>query len=458
MTDDAADRTITYAVLIADRDGRRILLQRDGEGWSLPRWQTRGERSWAEVDEVTRTVQARLGLEATILRRVPPDPATVERIRTYELEHHGPGGQIPVAARWVGSEDLDGLAVTLPGDRALVAGWFERQPGGTPPRRVPWARPGWFQTAVAWILTQLEALGLRPTGPVQQARAWTISTILRVATSAGTLYFKASADIFATEPLITRYVARRFPGHTPEVLAVDEQRSWMLMRDVGGTRLAAVPEIGPWEDALRVLAWMQLGCVERTDELLASGFADRRLERLATQVDPLLAYAVSTPTSWRDALTTAERDALSRMAPRLKDLCAGLAGYGLPETLEHGDSHAGNIVSAGDRSIVFDWSDAGVAHPFFSLLPFFMFRRLPEHPDARDRLLRVYLEPWTAYHPMDRLMAAYEASRPLAALHQATAYWRILTGVEDEARWEWEADLPYFLRLLLPPAQERAPT
>lgn len=47
--------------------------------------------------------------------------------------------------------------------------------------------------------------------------------------------------------------------------------------------------------------------------------------------------------------------------------------------------------------------------------------------------------------------STYGLSRPLAPLHQAVAYWRILTSIDPEARWEWEADLPYFLRLLLPP-------
>ena len=39
----------------------------------------------------------------------------------------------------------------------------------------------------------------------------------------------------------------------------------------------------------------------------------------------------------------------------------------LPDTLVHGDFHPGNAFFDGDRAVIFDWSDACVAHPLFDL-------------------------------------------------------------------------------------------
>jgi hypothetical protein len=84
--------------------------------------------------------------------------------------------------------------------------------------------------------------------------------------------------------------------------------------------------------------------------------------------------------------------------------------------------------------------------PFFAYAE--MLQGLPSVPDASVRLRHAYLEPWTIYEPMDRLIAAFELSQALAALHIAVTYQRfILPNLETGA--EWEAAAPWFLRRLL---------
>jgi hypothetical protein len=46
------------------------------------------------------------------------------------------------------------------------------------------------------------------------------------------------------------------------------------------------------------------------------------------------------------------------------------ASLGIPDTLVHGDLHAGNIGLRGGRSVFFDWTDACVAQPFLDLVTF----------------------------------------------------------------------------------------
>ena len=51
---------------------------------------------------------------------------------------------------------------------------------------------------------------------------------------------------------------------------------------------------------------------------------------------------------------------------------------------------------------------------------------------------------------MERLVEAFEVSRPLGALHQAMSYMWILMNVAEDARWELERGLVMWLRHLLP--------
>jgi hypothetical protein len=59
-----------------------------------------------------------------------------------------------------------------------------------------------------------------------------------------------------------------------------------------------------------------------------------------------------------------------------------------------------------------------------------------------------YLEPWSSYEPIDRLIQAYEIARPLSALHNAVIYHRyILPNMESQ--WEMQRMLPFYLKKLL---------
>jgi len=51
----------------------------------------------------------------------------------------------------------------------------------------------------------------------------------------------------------------------------------------------------------------------------------------------------------------------------VRKLCAELAGYGLPETIQHDDFHDGQVYVRDGRYHLLDWGDACVSHPFFTL-------------------------------------------------------------------------------------------
>jgi Ser/Thr protein kinase RdoA (MazF antagonist) len=52
---------------------------------------------------------------------------------------------------------------------------------------------------------------------------------------------------------------------------------------------------------------------------------------------------------------------------RVREMCEELAGYGLPETIQHDDFHDGQVFVRDGRYLLLDWGDACVSHPFFTL-------------------------------------------------------------------------------------------
>ncbi len=85
-----------------------------------------------------------------------------------------------------------------------------------------------------------------------------------------------------------------------------------------------------------------------------------------------------------------------------------------------------NILVQDEQITYLDWTDASLAHPFFSvlrLLTYFLPVSLKEHhPNLVMRLRTAYLEPWTVYAPMSRLLKALEHATTPMLLHRALNY------------------------------------
>ena len=450
-----------YYLLVAHPAEPRVLVVEDGPTWSLPHVAATERRLWQSVDHLNRGMLDRLGLVTTVLRCVHHDfDAAAGRVQlVYAMESHSPAWSPPDGARWLRRDELRALPLDVPEHRQVLETWFAELAGGVPPARVPWARLGWFAEATAWIAGRLAAAGLAAGGPVEQPRCWARSCILRVGTVEGDLYFKAVPGMFAQEVPLTQALAAWRPDRFPTLVAADERRHWLLMRDYGGATLDKIADLAVWEEALREFARLQLAASGFVDRWRALGCRDRGLDSLAHGLDALLADADAIQLPGRGGgLTDEELAALRGRAPAFKRDCAALVRYGLPLTLEHGDFWAGQVVVRDGDFLFTDWSEASLSHPFFSprlLLAWLDDGPFADVPDARRRLRDAYLGPWAPYGTHDELIAAFELAQPLAALHYALTYHQVvLPGLEPAARWEMERMIPFYLRLLLPAADE----
>jgi hypothetical protein len=262
--------------------------------------------------------------------------------------------------------------------------WLVEQRGGPiPPLRAAWARPGWLAAAEAWVGCDLEP-----------RRMWPLSAVLRGVLDGEPVFLKAVFPLFHHEPAITEALAREHPGVVPEVLRVDRDRGWMLMRELHGEVVTeSVP--ASFTPALREHARIQRAWSRRTGELLALGAQDRAQD-------------------WPDT--------------------------GLPVTLAHGDFHSANVVIDGGRATIFDWSDACVAHPLIDLHTFFA-ERVDEA--LHDIFVDAYAEGWDVSPALVR--SGLEQIAAYSCLHQVESYRAIAAAVEPmdrrmfvDAEREWQ--------------------
>jgi hypothetical protein len=314
-----------------------------------------------------------------------------------------------------------------------------------------WTEPDWLESVHAWIRSQLERLGLEPAGEIEQPHVRPWSTVLRVPTDDGDVWFKANMPTQAFEVAVVETLAARRPDLVPTLLATDLQRGWMLQGD-GGTRLREILEetgdFDVWIEILPLYAELQMDVAADRDRLLAAGVPDRLLASLPGQFEEVLADAEALET-----LTQDERRRLASLAPRIEAECRELADYGLPETIQHDDLHDGQVFVRDGRFLFFDWGDACVSHPFYTLvvtLAVLAYRLELDHDAPElDRFRDAYLEPWTRFRPRRELEQAYPLAYRLGVLCRGLT-WRSVVAVLPQPLRDDEADaVPERMRMLL---------
>jgi hypothetical protein len=226
-------------------------------------------------------------------------------------------------------------------------------------RRVehPWEDADWLAGAVAWVDEQLVASGRPRTGDIDQMHVRSWATVIRVPTAEGDVFFKANVPELRHEAVVALHLARRLPDRVPPLIAEDLDRGWMLMED-GGRRLREViaeeRDLSRWDDILEGAADIAHAMEPDVDELLAAGVPDLRLATLPDRYAALVEHP-DVEQRFRDVV------------PRVRDMAAELASYGVTETLQHDDLHDGQVFVLDGRHLILDWGDCVISHPFFTM-------------------------------------------------------------------------------------------
>ena len=296
-----------------------------------------------------------------------------------------------------------------------------------------WIDPRTVAEAHAWLRDAAEKAGRRVVGAIEQPHVRPWSTVFRAPTDRGDVYLKLCGPSQAHEPALTALLSGTAGALVPEVIAIHPREPWMLLAD-GGQKFRDVLS-GPalleaWGVLMPRYAELQRAFLGREDALLATGTPDHRLERVVDDfrvvVDDDRVFGVA-----GDRFGQTDRDRLRALLPDIEARCAELASAGIGPTIQHDDLHDANVLSDGARTVIFDWGDASVAHPFLSLgvvLEASAHRAGLDTHDAPIRRLRsAYLEPWTAALPGRSLEEAADVGARLSTLTRALSWHRVVT-------------------------------
>ena len=318
-----------------------------------------------------------------------------------------------------------------------------------------WQDLEWRKEAKEWIHAQAQRHSIWITGEIEQPHMYAWSTVLHVPTDQGKLFFKATAQETIHEAALTQSLARWFPDCMPEFIAVDAGRGWMLMRD-GGEQLRAsirpTKDIAPWKPVIKRYAEVQIGLAAHVTELLSLRIPDHRLSVLPALFSQLLADESNFMIDQEKGLTSAEWQDVKDKASVFEHICAKLTAYGIPESLNHGDFHDGNILLKDGHITFFDWGDGDVTHPFVSLRTFFvsieMALELEDYAftPEMEELLDIYLEPFQQFAAREELLTAYQVSKPVASVVKALAWHTTISRMGEDLRKEYAWIVPELMR------------
>lgn len=398
------------------------LLVTDSDPQQLPAVTVSAE---PEAPEITRAVTELLGTPVTLLRANAMTFADNFDATSMVIEIEPLTSPPPQSLCWT---DLEGIGDTHLGPdwaTGSVVAWLRERRTGWSDLRPQWSRPGWLSQAGLWMREQMQLAGYDDPGAPQIRQVWGMSVVLAADSASGTAYLKASGQRFLAEAAVTRALSRHSPGALPDVIAVDLERGWLLMRDINGPILGDQPP-SAWGPALDALHDLQRQWLDQTDALLVLGAESRPLSDLAAWV---------TDTTSDDALMSrlspSEQAAWQIEVPTMVNACSRLAEIGPGVSLVHGDFHPWNAASASAGVCIFDWSDASVGHPFVDVVTYVTRAK---DPVLRQSMIDRYLALWQTDMPGADLNEVGRLSLVVGSLYQAQTYWDLIPTVMPDDR------------------------
>lgn len=247
-----------------------------------------------------------------------------------------------------------------------------------------WTRHGFSSTARRWITKHLWKAHKLPEidTHVAMLSSWPLGCVLVVTPLSRNLskrwYFKAtpsrkittenpatdydrvnrlSGSGFGIEACMYRYVARSSPLIVPTLIASDTEYGYILSEDAGKPLRFTDVDKEAISNFLRLYVDLQKRSADHVEELLNTGFADRRMCKLSGRVREAI-----------EKTSLTNLPSFEHLYPRLEYLCTEIENEGeISATLVHGDMHNGNLLYDGERLRLADWADGCVAHPLIDI-------------------------------------------------------------------------------------------
>lgn len=319
-----------------------------------------------------------------------------------------------------------------------------------------WADADWRARANAWTQRALAEKNIGMQGELQetQVRPWSI--VLHALTLQGKIFFKATPPVLGNELALTEHLAQWAPSVIPQIVGVERTEGWWLARDGGENiraNLQATRDLSEWCEALQSYAQVQMGLIDRVDEMIALGVPDRRPRTLPAQFDIVLDDMPLLRIDQEKGITADEYTRLRALAVPLAEWCAQLQAAKIPNSLHHGDLNSGNVLLHDGKFAFVDWGDASVAHPFASvrtaLVSVEIVLALPDYDASTAPLRDAYLAAWSNYDSPENLMSVFRLAQRTSALVSCLSWYQFLKTLSPTDLVAYEHIVPSLLQEFL---------
>lgn len=321
-----------------------------------------------------------------------------------------------------------------------------------------WQDENWLKQAHTWIESETKRHSITINGAFEQPHIYAWSTVIHIPTNEGKLFFKAAATETIFESALMQILASIKEEYIPNVLSVDLKRGWILMRD-GGEQLRAsirpTKNITAWHSVLPKFSSLQIESIPYIQKLLDIGVPDYRLHKLPGLLTEILKDDEILLIDKEKGLTSSELQQLREIIPHFELVCKKLTAFGIPESLNHGDFHDGNVLVQNGNISLIDWGDASISHPFVSLRTLFVSIEIAldledySFTPEMNSLLENYLQAWASYAPINELKNAYQISKPVASVVKALNWNMTVSPLKGDLRAEYEHIVPSVLQEFL---------
>lgn len=245
-----------------------------------------------------------------------------------------------------------------------------------------WPEQLWpLEDVYAWIQTNVRGMVSTEDPPlIYNKKQWGVAAAF--ACGDETFVFKScKLPLFSHRVEMEQILARHCAEHVPELIAsqlLPGGESWTLHRDHQGIEVADSNDFGNLLRMVRDLAAMQLTLATRAQRELTN-LPHIRVQEIPAMLAPLiqrietdyLAAWMADDGALLDEfeLPTNVLDQLEYYRPHVERWAAELAAGDWPLSVDHVDFHTGNalIEKQSNALLIFDWEEAGVSLPFFSL-------------------------------------------------------------------------------------------
>jgi len=285
-------------------------------------------------------------------------------------------------------------------------------------------RPGWLEEITEWTRFELAPQGLHLTGTFSQLNASATSSLVRFATDASAVWFKATGEPNRRELAVTGYLAEHFPDFVPPVVATHANSCGWLTVEVPGSHLNADSDNGAWSAVADALAELQRKTVGHALHLLEAGCIDVRPHALVDFVGPFLEVMRELMDEQTKASPAPLRkQELNSLRNILFDALSAADALDLPSALVNLDFNLGNIIAGSGQVTFLDWASGAIGNPFFTFEYLLEQLRTVRPADERLRaeVSKTYLRSWRSFLDADAFAEAVALAPLLAAFSYATS-------------------------------------